>query len=1079
MDNYTTIEEIGKGAFSIVLKVEHKETKQIYAIKQVNLKGMERKEVENSVNEVRILASIDSNHVISYKEAFYLEKNDTLNIVMEYCNDSDLDNKIEKAKKKKAYFQEQEIWNTLYQIVLGLKALHDKRIIHRDIKSANVFMTKDGIIKLGDLNVSKLIKNEMLKTQTGTPYYASPEVWRDKPYDFKSDIWSLGCVLYEMTTFNPPFKGNSMEQVFDKICRCNYPAIPRFYSKELSNMIANLLKVNPLHRPNVDTLINLLGNLIKKKHFKCDFAVIDKSNDDELNDSSLFISTIRIPLKFSEINRLLPKTGFKRNKILNSENNEPLLDVTEVNSKRCYKSAFTRLNNNNNDQKYNNADIKTNNKVLENNINKYFEENIIESDLNKLENKNISSLNNIDNIIRNKSRNETNNYSENKLNSNILSRNTNNEMNAKNNNLLIFKQSLNQQNRDISNNNNILNSKSKIYSSYQQEIVNSNANKIKNYHFSEENNNNEKEEYKSININNYYNYHIRPKLVHPIINYGNYVENPLSNQYQPVKQQQPRKIYNLNNNTDINANNDNNILSNIRIKRMLRPQQIIPKQSISNQDVNNLNSNSKIYPENNKYFNEEKNLDYLIRKEFDNNNNNFDFIHTIEDNTKNYYDNHIINDQNLNYISDLINSNNALNTDLNKKYNYPISSNTNAYSRNNNSKKLTPLLTEKITNLNRHNRNLNSNSPTKYPHYKTYNKEENLISNLNIISNKNNNNIINIGNTLQPLVTESINNNLKSNSKLNSYINNDIYNNRNITAINNQDALKRNILFSKNSHINNPHYKLINNKQLISPNNSKINLLISNTDVANINSQYSNIQNTRNKYYGNNNNYQASKDISNIRNKKFKLDLSKKGPSDSNILSNKYNFPLYQQQSLCNNNYPSNYPSIYLNSNNLNNTILNHKHDKENNNKTNIIPLFDFKNIRKNKENCTNPNDIYTKINNTNFYNNIVNSNRVNSSNIPIHNELYNEERVQFTKEDSYLNNDANADFKKIASNYIYKTNSRNVNKNPVVVNQFLSMKLNSRNNNNNMINNYAKNNNITTYKDDVYKTNPYNHFYI
>ena len=81
---------------------------------------------------------------------------------------------------------------------MGLKALHTHNIHHRDLKSANVFLTKNGEVKLGDLNVSKIAKNGLLYTQTGTPYYASPEVWRDEPYDMKSDIWSVGCMVYEL-----------------------------------------------------------------------------------------------------------------------------------------------------------------------------------------------------------------------------------------------------------------------------------------------------------------------------------------------------------------------------------------------------------------------------------------------------------------------------------------------------------------------------------------------------------------------------------------------------------------------------------------------------------------------------------------------------------------------------------------------------------------------------------------------------------------------------------------------------------------------------------------------------------------
>lgn len=91
--------------------------------------------------------------------------------------------------------------------------------MHRDIKSANILINKGGAVKLADFNVSKVVngRDGLLRTQTGTPYYASPEVWKDQPYNFKSDIWSLGCVMYEMAALRPPFKAGDMKGLYKKV----------------------------------------------------------------------------------------------------------------------------------------------------------------------------------------------------------------------------------------------------------------------------------------------------------------------------------------------------------------------------------------------------------------------------------------------------------------------------------------------------------------------------------------------------------------------------------------------------------------------------------------------------------------------------------------------------------------------------------------------------------------------------------------------------------------------------------------------------------------------------------------------
>ena len=312
MEGFEILDKLGEGAYSTVFKVKRKEDSNIYALKKVKLKGLSDKEKQNALNEVRILASVKSPFVISYKEAFIEEESEALCIVMEYADKGDLYQKIVHLKKIGCLIEEIDAWKIFIQMVRGLKSLHDLKILHRDLKSANIFLFSDGTAKIGDLNVSKVAQKGLGYTQTGTPYYASPEVWNENPYDNKSDIWSLGCVTYEMLTLHPPFRAKDMEELYNRVIKGQYKKIGDKYSEDMNEIIGFLLKVNPKDRPNCD---EILRHPIIKKRLEF-FQAQAGENEGMMDniDEGVLLRTIRIPKNIIFLSDNLPEKNYEKSK---------------------------------------------------------------------------------------------------------------------------------------------------------------------------------------------------------------------------------------------------------------------------------------------------------------------------------------------------------------------------------------------------------------------------------------------------------------------------------------------------------------------------------------------------------------------------------------------------------------------------------------------------------------------------------------------------------------------------------------------------------------------------------------------
>ncbi|KAF1962813.1 kinase-like protein [Byssothecium circinans] len=285
-EKYEILEKIGHGSFGIIRRVRRKADGYILCRKEISYSKMSQKEREQLQAELSILKELVHPNIVRYYEREHLKASQDLHLYMEYCGNGDLGRVIQSLKNQGKNADEEFVWSIFSQIVRALYRCHygqdapapgqnvmglgndakpipvrnrDKpMILHRDLKPENIFLDDDNSVKLGDFGLSKILQShDFASTYVGTPFYMSPEICKAEQYGPHSDIWALGCIIYEMCAKAPPFNAKTHFELIQKIKLGRYPTIPSCYSPDLAQVIAKCLQVNPHNRPDTAQLLNL------------------------------------------------------------------------------------------------------------------------------------------------------------------------------------------------------------------------------------------------------------------------------------------------------------------------------------------------------------------------------------------------------------------------------------------------------------------------------------------------------------------------------------------------------------------------------------------------------------------------------------------------------------------------------------------------------------------------------------------------------------------------------------------------------------------------------------------------------
>ena len=256
---YKKIKYLGKGSYGAALLVNLRANeKKKFVIKEIVVGHLKESEQRAAMMEAEVLSQMQHSNITMYIESFV--EGSKLYIVMEFADGGDLSRAIANRKETSRFWQENELMRILVQICLALKHVHDQNILHRDLKSQNIFLTNKGIVKLGDFGIAKVLDatDDQAKTQIGTPYYLSPEICESAPYGQSSDVWSLGVVTFELMALELPFQANSLPALVNRIISVppNWQIIPKHYSKNLLDLSSSMLDKKPTSRPSLQQVVS-------------------------------------------------------------------------------------------------------------------------------------------------------------------------------------------------------------------------------------------------------------------------------------------------------------------------------------------------------------------------------------------------------------------------------------------------------------------------------------------------------------------------------------------------------------------------------------------------------------------------------------------------------------------------------------------------------------------------------------------------------------------------------------------------------------------------------------------------------